>query len=190
MALVAAVDGPSPAGGLLLEQARATRASSAVLRQSARRQGLRSIELRFRQGRIRRAVTGVIMASGDAPAPRTILVVDDDDGVRESVAELLATTGHVVLRASDGREARAVLRRQTVDVLVLDLRMPGADGFSVLDELDSVSPIVVVHTATSTPFGSAAKRSLAAKVFRVLEKPVRPLELIAVVQEAVALLGA
>jgi CheY-like chemotaxis protein len=177
----------------LLDDAASVRARSSELCVGSRGLQLRSIELRFRYGRLRRRLTGVIVAlslgppagDGASGTARTILVVDDDDGVRGSVADLLATTGHVVLQARSGHEASAVMRQQMVDVLVLDLKMADGDGFSVLEELDGASPIVVVHTATDEPFRDSVAGPSSAKVFQVLQKPVRPLDLIAVVREAI-----
>jgi DNA-binding response OmpR family regulator len=57
-----------------------------------------------------------------------VLVVDDDDELRESLVMALEASGHEVLAASDGREALACLDDHAVDVVVLDLMMPVLDG--------------------------------------------------------------
>ena len=61
-----------------------------------------------------------------------VLLVDDDDGVRRVLGKLLESAGFKVAQAKSGREALDTLGRERFDVLVLDLEMPGLDGFEVL----------------------------------------------------------
>lgn len=61
----------------------------------------------------------------------TILVVEDDEGFRELVAETLAQGGYRVLKESDGLAAWRLLRRRKVDLAVLDLNLPGLDGLEL-----------------------------------------------------------
>src|SRR3978361_1010450 len=62
-----------------------------------------------------------------------ILIVDDDESVRETLADLLEMVGDCLLQAADAREALIILRREAdVDVLVTDLTMPGADGIVLI----------------------------------------------------------
>ena len=87
--------------------------------------------------------------------PHTILVVEDDPDILESVQDFLEQDGYLVLRASNGREALDVLARGAVPSLILlDLLMPVMDGFELLAHLRSSSahaaiPVVVV-SASST----------------------------------------
>ena len=68
-------------------------------------------------------------------SPAKILVVDDDRAFRLSVAALLRDDGYFVEAAGDGQSAVDELRRQRFDLLVLDLRMPGIDGFGLVEAL-------------------------------------------------------
>ena len=76
----------------------------------------------------------------------TVLVADNDPGVRALLAEVVARTGCRVLTAADGLEANAVLDRQRVDVLVCDLDMPRLPGTAVLAHAAGLPrpPLVVV----------------------------------------------
>jgi CheY-like chemotaxis protein len=66
---------------------------------------------------------------------RTILVVDDDAEIRESIADLLRDEGYQAATAAHGREALDQLREGArVDLIVLDLMMPVMDGWQFLDE--------------------------------------------------------
>jgi signal transduction histidine kinase len=64
-----------------------------------------------------------------ATSRETVLVVEDEPAVAEAVVEILRTEGHPALRASDGQEALEVLGAHAVDLIVLDLRMPGMNGW-------------------------------------------------------------
>jgi CheY-like chemotaxis protein len=66
-----------------------------------------------------------------------ILIVDDDDGIRYILRELLTEEGFRVRTACDGAEALNMLRRDGDWVVLLDMRMPGLDGRAVLRELEA-----------------------------------------------------
>lgn len=66
-----------------------------------------------------------------------ILIVDDDDGIRFILREVLAEEGFQVRTASNGAEALEILQRDGDWVVLLDMRMPGVDGRSVLRELET-----------------------------------------------------
>jgi len=69
-----------------------------------------------------------------------ILVAEDDLHTRESLGRALVRAGYRTLSARDGIEALAVLRREPVDVLLTDLKMPGADGMALLERARTESP--------------------------------------------------
>lgn len=64
-----------------------------------------------------------------------ILVVDDSDEVRELVGTVLTAEGHRVSFAADGDEALEMMEQNRPDLLVLDIMMPGKDGYNVLQEM-------------------------------------------------------
>src|SRR3954453_8937606 len=63
--------------------------------------------------------------------PKTVLIVDDDEGVRDTLTAILKREYHV-LRAGGGETALPVLNREDVDLVLLDVRLPGISGFEVL----------------------------------------------------------
>ena len=63
-------------------------------------------------------------------APGRVLVVEDDDGLRETLAEILADDGHEVRVASDGEAALETIEEWSPEIVVLDLMMPRMDGFA------------------------------------------------------------
>lgn len=77
-----------------------------------------------------------------------VLVIEDAPAIREAVTAALRNAGYIVQQRPDGRDVEAVLRGFRPDLLVLDLMLPGRDGFGVLDVVGSGSGVgVVVLTA-------------------------------------------
>src|SRR5438876_11835943 len=62
---------------------------------------------------------------------KTVLIVDDDEGMRDTLTAILKRE-YRVLRVSSGEAALPVLNRETVDLVLLDVRLPGISGFEVL----------------------------------------------------------
>lgn len=96
---------------------------------------------------------------------RQVLVVDDDD-VRSIVSQSLLTAGYVVKTASDGDEALAILAERRPDVILLDLAMPGMDGWNFLATQQGTAnlariPVIVMSAAYTVqtlerPHGAAS----------------------------------
>ena len=80
-------------------------------------------------------------------SPLRILIVDDEPPIRRLLRTSLGAHGYQVLEAEDGPSALALIRRNAVDLLVLDLGLPGMDGFEVIRQLresGSSTPIIVL----------------------------------------------
>jgi two-component system response regulator PilR (NtrC family) len=82
-------------------------------------------------------------------APSRVLVVDDERSMRELLTIVLRRDGHDVLVAEDGRSALELLRKQRVDILITDIRMPVMNGVDVLREAKQIDPGItsIVMTA-------------------------------------------
>ncbi len=82
----------------------------------------------------------------------TFLIVDDEAGMREALAEVVSDLGHRAFTAPSGSEALLLLERETVNAVFLDLRMPGMDGLDVLRRVRERprAPLVTVLTAHAT----------------------------------------
>jgi CheY-like chemotaxis protein len=116
-----------------------------------------------------------------APA---VLVVDDEVGMRETVAEILSGRGYEVTTAIDGEDALTRLRTADYSVVLMDIRMPGRDGISVLREIGGPPPPVVLMTAYA---GDDELRAAAeAGSYTVLHKPVPAGRLLDIVARAIA----
>ena len=69
-----------------------------------------------------------------------ILVIDDEQGIRNLLDTLLRRKGYDVVLADSGRKGLELFRREHPDVVVLDLKMPGMDGLTVLQQVHSLNP--------------------------------------------------
>ena len=91
----------------------------------------------------------------------TILVVDDDDPVRVMLARLLRTHGFTVLQAAHAAEARAILEREQVDLVVSDIVMPGESGIelrrAVLEQRPELPFILISGYSAEGPAEFAAR---------------------------------
>ncbi|EXU64169.1 alkaline phosphatase [Streptomyces sp. PRh5] len=81
------------------------------------------------------SVSNVPAAAGSGPEPDRVLVVDDDPGIRQLLISALGFAGFTVDAAGDLTEALAQVARRPPDVVVLDVMLPGADGFEILQLL-------------------------------------------------------
>lgn len=97
--------------------------------------------------------------------PRSVLIVEDDADVRETMAGVLETEGFDVHAAREGREALALLRAGVrPDVILLDLMMPGMNGWQLRAEIDrerelAAIPIIVVSAMDPGPDRDRALRA-------------------------------
>jgi two-component system, NtrC family, response regulator AtoC len=89
------------------------------------------------------------MRREDVPEPRgSVLVVDDEEGVRESL-RLILEDHCDILEARDGAGAMEILQKHDVDIVMLDQRMPGETGMTVLPRIHALDPTIVVILATA-----------------------------------------
>jgi CheY-like chemotaxis protein len=111
-----------------------------------------------------------------------VLVVDDEPGMRETLVEILAASGYRVMSASDGTSALSAIRANQFNVVVMDIRMPGIDGVSVLQQIDGPPPQVILMTAYSR--AERIREAIEHNAFAVVSKPFPVPELLGLVASA------
>ena len=119
----------------------------------------------------------------------TVLIVEDDADLLRFAQVALGMDGYAVQTATDGERAMAMVRARRPDLVVLDLRLPLADGWQVLSFLqsDAVQPTVPVVVLTATAGPRERDRALAAGVADYLIKPVSADKLLDAVARALAI---
>ena len=98
------------------------------------------------------------------------LVVEDDEGLRAYLVAELEQMGYRVVAASTGEEAIDLLDRESLRLAVLDIGLPGIDGFGVADRLESDVPVIFV---TGDPIGAYARAYGRSLNYQVLPKPFK-----------------
>ncbi|MGX5770386.1 response regulator transcription factor [Microbacterium trichothecenolyticum] len=111
-----------------------------------------------------------------------VLVVDDDESVGEVVAAYLERAGMVVRRAADGIDALELAATEPTDLVVLDLMLPGVDGFEVCRRLRRRSPGIPIVMLTARGEEDDRIRGLEVGADDYVTKPFSPRELVLRVQ--------
>jgi CheY-like chemotaxis protein len=119
-------------------------------------------------------------------AVRHVLVVDDDGALRHAIAALLDQAGYRTEQASDGREALSKLQQEPVDLLLLDIGLPGMSGLDILAQIRSQAapPPVIMMTADDTP--ETLLQSFRAQAQRFIRKPFPPRRIVEIVSDLLA----
>jgi len=115
---------------------------------------------------------------------RRVLLVDDDKPVREALGQTVELAGLHPVLAGSFIEAKDHIRPDFDGVVLSDIRMPGKDGFALLDYARSVDPDLPVILLTGEGDIPMAVRGISAGAFDFLEKPCAPKDLLAIVRKA------
>jgi len=120
--------------------------------------------------------------------PRKILVVDDDEMVLIALEELLGSKGYDIRTASGGTQARKIIETELFDLLILDLVMPGMDGYELCrrirqDARFKETPVLML-TALSGEEDKRKGEEAGANLF--LPKPISPQRLLSLIESALS----
>jgi two-component system response regulator AtoC len=113
-----------------------------------------------------------------------ILIVDDDDALRESLELVLAAEGYEVVGVAGGPAALTALQAAPVDVVLCDLRMPGMDGMELLPQLVRRLPGVPVILMSAYGSADLAVEAMNRGAYDYLSKPFQPSEVILTIRKA------
>jgi two-component system response regulator AtoC len=111
----------------------------------------------------------------DNAAGGSILVVDDEEGIRAFVTDALREAGHIVTAVGDGAAALAAIALKAFHVVVTDLKMPRMDGVALLAEVRRTHPEIEVIVLTAHGSIGGAVEAIKQGAFDYLEKPVESL---------------
>ena len=129
--------------------------------------------------------TAGLIATAEQTSKLNVLVVDDDSSVRNACREIARNLGHQTHVADSVPAARTVLKGESIDVLLLDMKLPGGGGLALLEEVKSLYPdtVVVVMTAFATVNSAVEAMRIGASDY--LTKPFAMDELTAMLERAV-----
>jgi two-component system, NtrC family, response regulator AtoC len=115
-----------------------------------------------------------------------VLIVDDEEIVRESLGGWLEKDGYTVVTAADGPSALVKLRDERWSILIVDLKMPGMDGLQVLEESKKIQQDVAVVMMTAYATVDTAVAAMKLGAYDYLVKPFDPEELSMMMQKIVS----
>jgi two-component system OmpR family response regulator len=113
----------------------------------------------------------------NAPSGAKILMVDDDPGIRDVVSEFLARHGYTVETAADAASMEQALGKGSVDLMVLDVMLPGEDGLSICRRMAGGGPAIIMLSAMGEDTDRIVGLEIGADDY--LPKPCNPRELLA-----------
>ncbi|MBS4200717.1 response regulator [Bacillus sp. FJAT-49732] len=91
-----------------------------------------------------------------------ILIVDDQFGIRILLNEILQKEGYQVFQAANGLQALAITKKHTLDLVLLDMKIPGMDGLEILQQMKKIKPDIRVIIMTA--YGELEKIEAAKKL--------------------------
>ena len=116
--------------------------------------------------------------------PTRVMLVDDEKDFVEMLGLRLTDAGEIVTQAHSGREGLKLLEEKEIDVVILDILMPGMDGIATLKEIKKRFPLVEVIMLTGHGTTESAVRGMKLGAFDYLLKPARFEELTAKLEAA------
>lgn len=114
-----------------------------------------------------------------------VLIVDDEEVVRRSELRVMASDSCEVNAVADGPQALRAMEAMAYDIVLLDLRMPGPDGMSVLREMRDRWPESEVIVITGYPSVNSAKEAIRLGAHDYLAKPLEPAEVLGAAASAI-----
>src|SRR5216110_2311396 len=116
--------------------------------------------------------------------PATLLIADDDPGLRESLERTLTREGYRVILASDGNAALERLRAGGVDLVLTDLKMPGLSGIELLRAVKAIAADVDVILLTAFGTVEEAVKAMKEGAYDFLTKPFQRAQLLRLIRLA------
>lgn len=117
----------------------------------------------------------------------TILVAEDNDFVRLQIVKYLQDAGHTILEATDGDQAIDIVKEQSVDITIVDVRMEPVDGFDFIRAVRGMNLTIPVILVTGDNSPDVLEKSGEWGVSAVLIKPVQKERLVKAVERSLAM---
>ena len=123
--------------------------------------------------------------SDQSEAISKVLVVDDEPAIIELLIVILNEEGFEAVAADNGKEAIEIAESQNIDVVLMDIKMPGISGTEALEKIKSINPDIEVIMISGYASVDSAVTSLKFGAFDFLRKPFTLFEVLAIIRRAV-----
>ena len=120
---------------------------------------------------------------------KPILIVDDEPIVRESIKDWLKDAGYQVETAETGEEALEMIEKQDFSVMIVDIRLPGKTGITVLKEVKALKPQIKSIVITAYPTAELTAEAMKLGAVDYLVKPITPDDLERLIRETLLKCG-
>jgi response regulator RpfG family c-di-GMP phosphodiesterase len=124
----------------------------------------------------------IALDSGATRVPPTVLVVDDEAGIREVLVDFLSMEGYAVVAVADGEAAMAHLEEHRADVMLLDMKLPGISGLEVLERSRRLVPDLLVVMMTGFGTVETAVSAMKNGAYDYLLKPFKIRDVIRLIE--------
>ncbi len=115
-----------------------------------------------------------------------VLVVDDRAADRETLRAVLEDSGYTVSEAQDGKQALAKVAEKHYGVILMDIRLPGMDGFATLEEIQKIDPLVKVIFISGYTLEDQTLEALIGGAYTVVTKPMDPDDMLDLMKSVVS----
>ncbi len=116
--------------------------------------------------------------------PMSILIVDDDESIRDSCTQLLTNMKEKVKSAADGNAGLKMVKQKAFDIVIVDLKMPGLSGMKLLKKIKEINPDTLVIVITGYATVDSAVEAMKNGAYDFLPKPFTPEELRLIIRRA------
>lgn len=111
-----------------------------------------------------------------------VLIIDDEESIRDSCSQIVAKDGYLVETAKNGREGIDKIKAVHPDLVLVDLKMPGKNGMEVLEELQKVDPDIIPVVITGYGTVDSAVEAMKRGSYDFIQKPFTPEELRSIIR--------
>lgn len=119
---------------------------------------------------------------------KKVLIIDDDEEFLEELKEMLSLSGYELIAVSDGYAAVNITKLTKPDIVLVDIKMKGLNGFQVVDRLNQDPDTAGIPIIAMTAYFTNDEHLRLMQVLgikKILQKPLKPLDVISIIEESV-----
>ncbi len=106
------------------------------------------------------------------PGPITILIVDDEQSMLTTLKDILEVMGYIIITASDGYKAIELVKKDWIDLILMDFKMPGLNGVEALKEIKKINPAIKTIFITAYYDQKILTKDLRDNISSICHKPL------------------
>lgn len=116
-----------------------------------------------------------------------ILIIDDEEGAGQELTEILEGEGYDALVANNGEQAKAIIAKTPLDLVLLDLKLPDVNGLDLVKNIRETGRDTYIIIITAYGSLDSAKRALREDIYDYITKPFKPEKLLEIIKKALTM---